>query len=79
MRHEHDCETIEFQNALHAFHSLGSLLLPSPCAYLTMHTLSRHLRLLAIFGTGTDQLPVFDLPTPIPGQDSSRLASAPRP
>ena len=50
MRHEHDCETIEFQNALHAFHSLGSLLLPSPCAYLTMHTLSRHLVCLPFLG-----------------------------
>ena len=43
MRLEHDCETIEVQNALHAFHPLESLLLPSPCAYLTMHSLSRHL------------------------------------
>ena len=50
MRHEHDCETIEFQNALHAFHSLGSLFLPSPCAYLTMHTLFRHQVCLPFLG-----------------------------
>ena len=79
MRHEHDCETIEFQNALHAFHSLGSLLLPlALCILDNAYALSSP-GLLAIFGTGTDQPPVLDLPTPIPGQDSSRLASAPRP
>ena len=50
MRHEHDSETIEFQNALHAFHSLGSLLLRQPCAYLTMHTLFRPLDCLPFLG-----------------------------
>ena len=50
VRLEDDCETFEFQNALHAFQPFESLLLPSPCAYLTVHTLSRHLVCLPFLG-----------------------------